>query len=171
MTDLDTLCVYGSIWPPSTLLLRASLFMDVGGFDTSLRHQEDWDLTIRLAARQEIAFIDLPVVQYRRHSTNATLDGRKALIGRAVVRTRLLADRNKYGIGGTLRALYLRAALRGILRAVRAFAKRQWRRGLRDCCDATAAAWVAVVPARSTPAAERAIAAWLGAARARAYAD
>ncbi|MDP2342914.1 MAG: glycosyltransferase [Deltaproteobacteria bacterium] len=39
-----------NLWPPHALLLRRELFARLGGFRVSMRHHEDWELWLRLAA-------------------------------------------------------------------------------------------------------------------------
>ncbi|PPV08255.1 glycosyl transferase family protein [Xanthomonas bromi] len=50
-------------------LLRRSAFDARSGWDESLRI-EDWDFFLRLAARNALGFIDLPVCAYRLHGNN-----------------------------------------------------------------------------------------------------
>ncbi|KOR43350.1 glycosyl transferase [Xanthomonas oryzae] len=50
-------------------LLRRSAFDACTGWDESLRI-EDWDFFLRLAARDALGFVDLPVCAYRLHGNN-----------------------------------------------------------------------------------------------------
>lgn len=51
----------------STALLRKSAFEEAGGFDTSLRALQDWDLWLKVASRHEIICLDEPLMHYRVH--------------------------------------------------------------------------------------------------------
>lgn len=71
-TDFAVLAWYPCILN-GTLLYRRAFFERVGGFDPALRWFEDWDLQLRLAPLGAIAFIDRPVLRYRRgHGGNAS---------------------------------------------------------------------------------------------------
>jgi glycosyltransferase involved in cell wall biosynthesis len=58
----------------SNVMVRASLLAEVGGFDPALRHLADWDLWLRLARRGRPAWVTAPLVAYRIHPAQATLD-------------------------------------------------------------------------------------------------
>lgn len=58
----------------SNVVVRRSLLSQVGLFDTSLRHMSDWDMWIRLASAGPPAVVDAPVVAYRLHGANASVD-------------------------------------------------------------------------------------------------
>lgn len=57
----------------SNLLIRRSLFEEVGGFDTELTASEDWMMTFALVARGELIAIPEPLVLYRVHGSNWSL--------------------------------------------------------------------------------------------------
>lgn len=58
---------------PSAWTVRRRAFEAVGGFDTTLRHSEDVDLLLRLAASgHQGAWIQKPLVRYRLHHANAS---------------------------------------------------------------------------------------------------
>ncbi|MDC0302819.1 glycosyltransferase family 2 protein [bacterium] len=64
---------------PSTVVMPAEYFREVGGFDEtrSLQHTEDWDLWIRLVeSGLEFCFLEQFTVLYRRHDGGATADRR-----------------------------------------------------------------------------------------------
>ena len=50
----------------SNVLVSRELLESVGGFDERLGSVEDWDLWLRLAERSPIAYVDRPLVGYRR---------------------------------------------------------------------------------------------------------
>jgi glycosyltransferase involved in cell wall biosynthesis len=58
----------------SNVLVSTELFRAVGGFDPELRHLADWDLWLRLTACGLPACVSRPLIAYRRHAGQATLD-------------------------------------------------------------------------------------------------
>jgi glycosyltransferase involved in cell wall biosynthesis len=87
----------------SNVMVRADLLAAVGGFDTSLRRTEDWDMWIRLARTGPPAWVCRPQVAYRHHRGNADTDPAPM-----VSEPSLLAHR--YGITVDLPAMMRRAA-------------------------------------------------------------
>lgn len=105
----------------SNVVVRRAVLDQVGHFDPSLRRTEDWDLWIRLGRRSPPAWVDQPLVAYRFHTGNVTVDP-AAMVAEA----RTLAGR--YGIPVDLAAMHRRAAwaaLRGgrRLEAARAYGR------------------------------------------------
>jgi len=58
----------------SNVLARAELLAVTGGFDLRLRHMADWDLWIRLGRAGIPATVPRPLLAYRLHRANATMD-------------------------------------------------------------------------------------------------
>jgi glycosyltransferase involved in cell wall biosynthesis len=58
----------------SNVVVRADVLELVGGVDEQLRHLADWDLWLRLAAVGPPAVVRTPLVAYRQHCGQATLD-------------------------------------------------------------------------------------------------
>jgi glycosyltransferase involved in cell wall biosynthesis len=58
----------------SNVVARRALLERVGPFDPALRHMSDWDMWIRLASAGPPAIVDAPVVAYRLHAGNASVD-------------------------------------------------------------------------------------------------
>ncbi len=54
----------------SSVMCERRLLLEVGGFDESLSLCADWDLWVRLAARTSFAYVDEPLVRYRRTPTS-----------------------------------------------------------------------------------------------------
>jgi glycosyltransferase involved in cell wall biosynthesis len=115
----------------SNVMVRADLLTAVGGFDTSLRRTEDWDLWIRLARTGPPAWVCRPKVAYRHHRGNADTDpapmvseptvlarrygisvDRPAMLRRAA--WTCLQDGRRVKAAG----YYLRAAVRGDIRSL-----------------------------------------------------
>lgn len=56
---------------PSTMIVRRSRALDIGGFSPELRICEDWDFVLRLSERKITALaIEVPLVRYRVHDGN-----------------------------------------------------------------------------------------------------
>ena len=60
--DLHARLLLGNVIGPQTTLIRRAAFDALGGFDTRLRNNEDWDFFIRLSERGPIGFLDEPLV-------------------------------------------------------------------------------------------------------------
>ena len=65
-----------------SVLARRELIVQAGGFDESIRSAEDYDLWLRLALASDVALLDEPLVQVRRHEANHTCDWEIAFSGR-----------------------------------------------------------------------------------------
>lgn len=61
-----------SIYPLTVMYRRSAIEAVGGGFDTSLRSAEDWDMDIRLARRFSFHLYDEPIAEYRKHGNNMT---------------------------------------------------------------------------------------------------
>jgi glycosyltransferase involved in cell wall biosynthesis len=66
---------------PSVLAVR-ELVARADGFDETIRCGEDYDLWLRLALASDVALLDEPLVQVRRHEANYTRDWEIAFTGR-----------------------------------------------------------------------------------------
>lgn len=54
----------------SNFLIRRQAFTEIGGFDESLAHSEDRDLSLRLAARHHFITVPRPQILYRQSATS-----------------------------------------------------------------------------------------------------
>jgi glycosyltransferase involved in cell wall biosynthesis len=114
----------------STVLVRKSILIDIGGFDPQFRGPEDYDLWLRIAARFPVRFVLCPLSAYRYQPGSLSTDDRRFL--NQVVRVL----RKAYGPGGALhkqpgfrRALsyhHLACAWMAIERGARGQAVRLW---------------------------------------------
>lgn len=53
-------------WPQiGTVVVRASIVREIGGFDTALSSEEEWDWLLRIASRHPIGRIAQPVILFR----------------------------------------------------------------------------------------------------------
>ncbi len=66
---------------PSVLASR-ELIAEAGGFDETIRSGEDYDLWLRLALASDVALLNEPLVQVRRHEANHSRDWEIAFTGR-----------------------------------------------------------------------------------------
>jgi glycosyltransferase involved in cell wall biosynthesis len=112
----------------SNVVVHADLLASAGGFDPGLRHMADWDLWIRLGRSGPPATVPRPLLAYRLHEANATMDTafdpREPLaeLDAIVDRYGIPADRlavDRWIAWTCLRAGRRGAALRAYLRAAR----------------------------------------------------
>jgi hypothetical protein len=53
-------------------MFRKEALLEVGGFNTELKHWEDWALSSLISKKHEIVFWDTPVLHYRQHEAQNT---------------------------------------------------------------------------------------------------
>jgi len=58
----------------STVLMAGDCFQEIGYFDESYRSAEDYDVWLRVAKRYPIAYLNQPLVRYRKHESNVSHD-------------------------------------------------------------------------------------------------
>ncbi len=75
----------------TSVMMRRDLFQRMGGFYTALNGTEDWDLWLRVAETNEIAFVDEPLVRYRLHPGGLSRNFVRMSRERTQVITRALA--------------------------------------------------------------------------------
>jgi glycosyltransferase involved in cell wall biosynthesis len=63
----------------STVMIQTQVFLDVGGFDESLRSIQDWELWIRVAKSNDIGYLDEPLTRYRVHAVSTSRNTRRTL--------------------------------------------------------------------------------------------
>lgn len=64
--DVYERLLWGNFVHPPTVMVRRRVFDEVGFFDESLRHNSDYELIIRIARSGPFAFVDAPLLRYRR---------------------------------------------------------------------------------------------------------
>ena len=64
--------IFGLPVASSTMVVRRSVWLALGGFDESRRYAEDQDFHLRLAYRHRVDLIDVPAILYRQHRASAT---------------------------------------------------------------------------------------------------
>jgi glycosyltransferase involved in cell wall biosynthesis len=101
----------------SNVMVRADVFRSVGGFDEDLRHLADWALWLRLLHRGGPACVSLPLVAYRIHAGQASLDWHGMIAEGRILQARYGANLNS--IRRWLAWSHLRRGERGL--AVRAY--------------------------------------------------
>ncbi len=72
----------------SNVVAHRSLLERVGPFDVRLRNTEDWELWLRLAGEGPPACAPAPLVAYRVHGGNASLDVAEIVAGLALIQRR-----------------------------------------------------------------------------------
>jgi glycosyltransferase involved in cell wall biosynthesis len=72
----------------SNIVVRAATLAETGGFDDALRIMADWDMWLRLADRAEPAIVSQPLVGYRVHPGNMSLDAEAFLAELRIVEQR-----------------------------------------------------------------------------------
>ncbi len=65
----------------SSVMIRKSDFLSVGGCDETLPARQDWDLWLRLAERGEVAKDSRTAISYRMHPSQISSSGTKKLFG------------------------------------------------------------------------------------------
>lgn len=58
--------LWGNFVHPPTVMIRRRVIDEVGLFDETLRYSSDYDLIIRIARAASFAFVDAPLLRYRR---------------------------------------------------------------------------------------------------------
>ncbi|PCI77736.1 MAG: glycosyl transferase [SAR86 cluster bacterium] len=61
--ELFARCLPLCVISPSSVVLERSLYVELGGFDESLPACEDYDLWLRLCSREQVLFIDTPLLK------------------------------------------------------------------------------------------------------------
>lgn len=84
--SVDALLTIGNvIGSPSSVLCERALFGEVGSFDGAFSTCADWEMWIRIATVTNFLFVDEPLLQYRVHGNNMSLE--IALLERDSLRT------------------------------------------------------------------------------------
>ena len=92
----------GNFVNTSSLLARRQALLDAGGFTVGRRTQEDYELWLKVASRGPLAFVDRPLLTFRRrpnqatsidHSLQVVRDVAEVIEGMADVATRLVGRR------------------------------------------------------------------------------
>jgi glycosyltransferase involved in cell wall biosynthesis len=61
--ELFARCLELCVISPSSVVMERSLYLDLGGFDESLPACEDYDLWLRLCSREQVLYIDTPLLR------------------------------------------------------------------------------------------------------------
>lgn len=72
----------------SAVMAKKSLIDKLEGFDENIPLSEDYDLWLRMAKISSVVYIDVPLVRYRRHPNNMSMnrDGNKLNEARAILK-------------------------------------------------------------------------------------
>jgi len=108
-----------------SVLLRRECYQRLGGFDEELPFTADWEMWMRVALHYDVAYLTMPLVQYRRHDENET---NRFLGGRGLehyyrAKTRILERFGEClgdveGVRARLDHLHLDEAVREALRSI-----------------------------------------------------
>jgi glycosyltransferase involved in cell wall biosynthesis len=101
----------------SSVVAARSLIDEVGGFDPSLYNTEDWDMWIRMARAGVPAWVPRPLLAYRVHATNASLNVAEIISGAREIERRYGGPLDRGAIDRYIAELYLRSG--GRLKALR----------------------------------------------------
>jgi glycosyltransferase involved in cell wall biosynthesis len=76
-------------------LVKRPVFNEVGYYDETLLSFQDWDLFVRILKRFPIHYLDIPLVQVRKHATNIQTDLEKLHHGEVLAISKAI---NHYGL-------------------------------------------------------------------------
>lgn len=85
---------HGNFILTSTLVVRRSVVEQIGYFREQLLTNEDYEFFLRLARNSTLAYVDAPLVRYRRHTNQLTNKKNNVKILRAV--KQILAENQSY---------------------------------------------------------------------------
>lgn len=112
----------------SGVIVRRDMLARTGGFDGRLHNTEDWELWLRLAQHGPPAVVDEPLVAYRLHPGNASLDDQ------VMLRDLEIIERD-HGVRASRAALYRYLGWWALRTARRRRALLYFLRGLRHADD------------------------------------
>ncbi|MEJ7623615.1 MAG: glycosyltransferase [Pyrinomonadaceae bacterium] len=92
------------IGPGGTIIVKRSIFEEVGGFDPRLIVGEDWDFCYRVAREHKIGFVGEPLVDYRNHGANAHKNVSEMERGMALMYEKAFATDDSHVLGLKSRA-------------------------------------------------------------------
>jgi glycosyltransferase involved in cell wall biosynthesis len=97
----------------SNALMRTETLQRIGGFDTGLRILADWDLWLRLVRHGSPSCVRRPLIAYRIHSANMSLDAKGMLAELGAIERRHGSSVDRSGFARYVAGLRLRAGRRG----------------------------------------------------------
>ena len=116
--DLWARTVNGNIINLPTLMVRKAFVLSAGGFDETLRQNEDWDLCLRLTRQGRIAFVPEPLILT---PTSLDPDVSAARVSRSARQgarsfARITGKLKRAGVAGPALAAHYASAARYLLR-------------------------------------------------------
>jgi len=82
-TTFESLSTWPGVITPGLVLIRRDAFVAAGRYDGTITHGEDWDLWLRLVRLAPLAYLNEPLLRYRRHPQNSNSHGnRRAMMAR-----------------------------------------------------------------------------------------
>ncbi len=85
-----------NVFCPSSLIVRKTTALKIGGYDPELFSAEDYDFALRLTRDHLGTYVDAPLVRYRRHATAMTSNIPKMREGLADVALRTINKAAEY---------------------------------------------------------------------------
>jgi hypothetical protein len=97
----------------SNVVVRRTTWLQAGPFDTRLRNTEDWEMWIRLAKHGPPACVCSPLIGYRVHNSNSSLDIAEIVRGTKLIETMHQTTANWGGLHRWMAESCLRRGQRG----------------------------------------------------------
>lgn len=91
-TPFTALVHHNWVVTPGTQLIRRAALDSVGGFDPTCDPADDWDMALRLSRIADLAFVDRPILQWRRHDSTLSETSDRWRRSVARVRRKMLID-------------------------------------------------------------------------------
>ena len=93
-------------------MYRRECFEALGGYDESLRYQEDYDFWIRFIDRFNVYNVNLPLLYYRQHDRNMSRNFNGRMVARRSVKAKFVESKGWRGSKRTLAVIPAMARLR-----------------------------------------------------------
>tara|TARA_Y100000034_G_scaffold136799_1_gene215861 strand:+ start:8282 stop:9676 length:1395 start_codon:yes stop_codon:yes gene_type:complete len=75
-------------------MIRKSVLEDVGGYRKDIRHQDGFDLWIKIIQKYTPYNVNIPLFYYRKHSTSITTQSKKILADKRYIKEKFVEERN-----------------------------------------------------------------------------
>jgi glycosyltransferase involved in cell wall biosynthesis len=99
----------------SSVMHRSKIFHEIGGFDTEISGNDDWDMWIRIAEKFQVYHLEEPLVNYRVHSGNLSVNRKKASLHNRRCKVRILEKTSKRSGPQFIRFMLWRAKVNAVL--------------------------------------------------------
>jgi len=85
------LLLEGNFMTNSSVMVRRHIFERLGGFTTTLKNAEDWDLWLRIAEHHRVSYCPEPLIKYRFHAGGKSRNHKAMAVARRAVVARALS--------------------------------------------------------------------------------